>query len=304
MINTIIATIKTIKEDVMPNYSLEIPLYNDKIQADLYTNAQDNKMTIIMAHGLGGEKKCGLSKFAQYYQTLGFQVCVFDHRGFGESTHKVKSLVDKNSQLDDWKAVIQYLKSEFNFEDSQLILWGYSFSGAHVLTLASTTTYKAIISNFPHVDGLASLTLYPKKYLLSATFKAIQDIVSIPFGKTVTMPVVAKDRFAILAGEDCYDGYLSIIPEDTLWDNAVPARIVATIGFYRPTTIAHKITSPTLVIGAENDSLIPIKSTRKLAKKIKNGQYHEEHCGHFDLFHEPFKSNILKIHHQFLANLL
>ena len=211
----------------MQNYSLDIPIQNDHIQADLYTAPHDSKATIIMAHGLGGEKSCGLTEFALYYQKLGFQVCVFDHRGFGQSTGKVKNLVDKNSQLNDWKAVIQYLKTHYALQDQQLILWGYSFSGAHVLTLASQSTYKAIISNFPHVDGLASLGLYPKKYLLSATFKAIQDIAAIPFGKVITMPVVAENRFAILAGEDCYKGYHSIIPNDLHWENAVPARIVA-----------------------------------------------------------------------------
>lgn len=287
----------------METISLNIPLLQDTIQADLYFNDQPNTSTIIMAHGLGGEKACGLDNFAEYYQQLGFQVCVFDHRGFGQSTGKVKNLVDKNSQLQDWKAVIGYLKNEYQLQDQQLVLWGYSFSGAHVLTLGSTTNYKGIIANFPHVDGLASLTLYPKKYLLSASFKAIQDLIYIPFGKVKTMPVVSADRFAILAGEDCNVGYHSIIPSDMTWDNAVPARIVATIGFYRPTTVAHKIKSPTLVIGAENDSLIPIKSTRKLSQKIQNGQYIEQTCGHFDMFQEPFTSQILENHKSFLMSL-
>ena len=280
-----------------------IPIQNDQIQADLYIQPNSTQATIIMAHGLGGEKNVGLGEFAKYYQQLGFQVCVFDHRGFGKSTGKIKNLVDKSSQLNDWKAVIAYLKTHYALKDSQIILWGYSFSGAHVLTLASTKNYKAIISNFPHVDGLASLTLYPKKYLLSAALKAMQDLAVSPFGKVVTMPVVAKNRFAILAGEDSYDGYHSIIPQDVTWNNAVPARIVATIGFYRPTTIVHKINVPILLIGAEKDSLIPIKSTRKLAQKLNHGQYHEEFCGHFDLFHEPYKSNILAIHQKFLTDL-
>lgn len=294
---------KTIKDEAMQAISHNIPIQHDQIQADLYVNDHPNTATIVMAHGLGGEKLCGLADFAEHYHKLGFQVCVFDHRGFGQSTGKIKNLVDKNSQLQDWKAVIDFFKTHYNLKDDQLILWGYSFSGAHVLTLGSTATYKGIIANFPHVDGLASLTLYPKKYLLLALLKAIQDLIYIPFGKVKTMPVVSENRFAILAGEDCHDGYHSIIPNDVTWENAVPARIVATIGFYRPTTVAHKIKSPTLVIGAENDSLIPIKSTRKLAQKIQNRQYHEENCGHFELFHEPYKNRILVIHTTFLKSL-
>ena len=64
-----------------------------------------------------------------------------------------------------------------------------------------------------------------------------------------------------------------------------------------------KIQIPVLVIGAKNDSLIPIEATRKLATKIVHGFYYEENCGHFDLFHEPHRAQILKEHVDFLANL-
>lgn len=281
-----------------------IPLKTEKIQADLYGNFKEPQIsTIIMAHGLGGEKKCGLDPFAEFYAQLGYKVCVFDHRGFGESTCSIKNLVDKNSQLGDWGAVIQFLQQQFYIPTEKMILWGYSFSGGHVLTLASQQPFQAIISNFPHIDGLASLNLYPKKYLVSATWLSLQDLAQASFGKVTTMPVVAKDRFAILAGEDCYQGYYSIIPKNFDWDNAVPARIVAKIGLYRPTTVVHKINSPTLIIGAEKDSLIPINATRKAAKKIKNGKYKELPCGHFDLFHEPYKTEILNAHRAFLASI-
>lgn len=283
---------------------ITIPLKQHQIQADLYGDFSDlSKTVLLMAHGLGGEKQCGLDEFALFYQALGLNVCVFDHRGFGQSTGSVRCLVDKTSQLEDWQTVIDYLKHQFNIDTQHLILWGYSFSGGHVMTLASQHSFKAVISNFPHVDGLASLTLYPKRYLFLATLIALQDLAIAPFGKIKTMPVVAEDRFAILAGADCYDGYHSIISADAQWDNAVPARIVATIGLYRPTTIASKIHSRTLIIGAQNDSLIPIQATRKAAKKIQHGQYEEFECGHFDLFHEPFKSKIKTIHQQFIQSL-
>lgn len=275
-----------------------------KIQADLYGDFKDGrKNLIILAHGLGGEKQCGLDQFAHYYQKLGFNVCVFDHSGFGKSTGAVKNLVDKNSQIRDWKTVIRYFEQHHQISSKQMILWGYSFSGGHVLTLASAHPFKAVISNFPHVDGLASLTLYPKKYLLPATILAVQDLVLARVGKVKTMPVVAQDQFAILAGADCYDGYHAIIPAQLQWDNAVPARIVATIGLYRPISVVQKIEMPTLIIGAQNDSLIPIKSIRKTANKIKNSVYFEASCGHFDIFNEPFKSQILEQHRLFLAQL-
>ena len=286
-----------------------IPYHDYHIQADLYGDFRDiQKSVIVMAHGLGGGKNCGLDKFALFYQKLGYLVCVFDHSGFGQSTGPVKNLVDKKSQIQDWQTVIHFLNSHFHLSPSQMILWGYSFSGAHVLSIASETEnkqsrFKAILSNFPHIDGLASLTLYPKQYLAPATAIAVQDLAYSVIGKVKTMPVVAPDRFAILAGQDCYEGYYSIIPNDMSWDNAVPARIVATIGLYRPTTIIHKIHAPVLMVGARQDSLIPIRATRKAGKKILQGEYAEIDCGHFDLFHEPYHSILLKMHQDFLEKL-
>ena len=282
-----------------------IPHLKYKLQADLY-GSFDNQHTplIIMAHGLGGEKQCGLGIYAKFYEKLGFKVCVFDHSGFGESTGSIKNLVDKKSQIDDWKCVIEFMNKHYGIQNDHIILWGYSFSGGHVLTLASEQKFKAVISNFPHVDGLASLTLYPKKYLASAALISLQDLALSTVGKIKTMPVVAKDRFAILAGEDCFNGYLSIIPKQMEWDNAVPARIVAKIGLYRPTTIVNKISIPTLITAALNDSLIPIHATRKTANKIKNAIYYELNCGHFDLFHDPFKNQMMSEHEKFLISLI
>lgn len=284
--------------------SIYIPYKKDQIQADLFDESRSAETdVIIMAHGLGAEKACGLDYFAQFYYDLGYRVCVFDHRGYGASTGPVKHLVDKSSQQQDWITVIDYLNREFNIQHNQMILWGYSFSGGHVLSLAAKIKYKAMISNFPHVDGLASLSLYPKKYLLPATWLALQDLALAPFGKVKTMAVVSPDRFAVLAGEDCYTGYHSIVPEHVHWENAVPARIVASIGLYRPITTAHLIRTPTLVIAAKKDSLIPIQATRKLANTIENAQYLEVDCGHFDLFHAPYQTDILQAHQQFLSSL-
>lgn len=284
--------------------SVYIPIEKYQIQADLYGDFSDlHTDTIVMAHGMGGEKQCGLAEFAEYYHQLGYNVCVFDHRGFGLSTGPTKYLVDKNSQIEDWNTVLNYLKQSYKLKNHQIILWGYSFSGAHALTLSSQTPYKAVIANFPHVDGLASLPLYPKKFLIPATLNALQDLALSKIGKVKMMDVVAKNRFAVLAGEDCYEGYYSIIPKGVRWENKIPARIIATVGLYRPIQDVHKINNPVLVIGATNDSLIPIKATRKTANKIRNGQYYEVNCGHFDLFHEPYKSDILKQHVEFLTRI-
>lgn len=279
--------------------NVSIPLDPYHIQADLYLQEKPSPL-IVMAHGLGGDKSCALHFYIDFYIEQGYSVCCFDYRGFGDSTGKYKNLVDKNSQLLDWQTVIDYLKRTLNLTEKQLILWGYSLSGAHVLTLASKKNYQAIIANFPHVDGVASVLKYPALYLIPAVSLAVADLALGLFGRTKNMKVVSKNRFAVLSGKDSYEGYYSLIPPDQCWDNKVPARIMATIGFYRPIAAAHNIQCPTLMLGAKNDSLIPIAQTRKTAQKSKHIQYIEENCGHFDLFHRQFMTTIQKQHLKFL----
>lgn len=286
----------------MQTISILIPLQQYHIQADLYLNTRTHPI-VIMAHGLGGEKSCGLDLYVQEYIRQGYSVCCFDHRGFGQSTGKYKNLVDDKSQIQDWQTVIDYLKQKNSIDEKDMILWGYSFSGAHVLTLASKKKYRAVIANFPHVDGIASLAGYPIHYMIPATCLAITDIIYNLFGKVKNIKVVAKNRFAVLSGNDCYNGYYSLIPQNQNWDNQVPARIMATIALYRPITVAHKIESPTLIIGAIKDSLIPISKTRATANKSSYIQYAEYNCGHFDLFHEPFMTRIKTQHQKFLGNI-
>ena len=64
----------------------------------------------------------------------------------------------------------------------------------------------------------------------------------------VRMPIVAKSGPRCLAGADCYDGYLTLVPPGADWLNDVPARILFTIMAYRPVTEADKVRAPVLLV--------------------------------------------------------
>lgn len=65
-------------------------------------------------------------------------------------------------------------------------------------------------------------------------------------------------------------------------DNSCPARILLTMILYRPTSVAHKIKCPVLVVAGENDSLIPLKSVKKAVSKIKNAEFIQLPIDHFE----------------------
>ena len=47
---------------------------------------------IVMAHGFGGLKNCGLEPFAELFANNGFAVLLFDYRGFGGKPRKPEAI--------------------------------------------------------------------------------------------------------------------------------------------------------------------------------------------------------------------
>lgn len=242
---------------------------------------------IIMANGFACERRFSLPDVAARFAAEGFAVVLFDYRGFAESTGEPRELVSPQHHLQDWKNVIQQVQTWSSVNTQKLFLWGVSFSGGHVMTLASQLpNIQAIIALVPHVDGLASAMHYPLKLFPKALKLAVQDLWAARSGQTVRIPVVAKQGVCCLAGEGCYDLFMQSVPQDSRWTGQVPARILLAINCYRPTQIADQINCPTLLIAAQADQLIPIKATRKAAKKIKNVQFFEWPMTHFDVIHQ------------------
>lgn len=273
----------------MAQFAIE-PLFlkngNESLGADFYRPTKIRKPpVIIMAHGFGAERKFSLPDTAAAFAEAGYAVVLFDYRGFGGSTGKPRELVSPPNHVSDWKAVLQQVKKRKDIDPKKIVLWGMSMSGGHVMTTAAREKgVTAIIGLVPHVDGFASAMLYPKHLLPKATALALQDLAGSKFGREpVRIPVVGISGVRCLTGDDCFTGYMNMVPKGSSWVGLVPARIILTVNQYRPTREAGKINCPALIFGAQHDSLIPIAATRKAAAKIKQVEYLEWPIGHFDL---------------------
>ncbi|OZZ91289.1 alpha/beta hydrolase, partial [Klebsiella pneumoniae] len=79
------------------------------IAADFYIPKTNNKSAvIIMAHGFAGLRQFKLIQYAQRFAQAGYAVILFDYRYWGGSTGKPREMISINSQLEDWKTMIQY----------------------------------------------------------------------------------------------------------------------------------------------------------------------------------------------------
>lgn len=253
---------------------------------------------IVMGHGFCAEYRFGLPPFAERFVQSGYAVLLFDYRGFGDSEGQPRRLVRVKRQLRDWRAAIAHARTLDNVDADRLVLWGTSFSGGHVLTLAAEpdTRPAAIIAQVPHVDAraggdspVATGTLL--RLLSLAALDALAGPLRLP---PVEIPVVGPaGSVAMLNTSECEPGYRALIPADVDWPNRTPARVLFDMAGYRPRMTADAIRCPALVVAGRDDSLIPVAAVRDTAGRIERGELVELPCNHFQPYAgEWFERNI------------
>ncbi|HAV5577616.1 TPA: alpha/beta hydrolase [Acinetobacter baumannii] len=268
---------------------LYVPCDQKMIAADFYIPKTNNKSAvIIMAHGFAGLRQFKLIQYAQRFAQAGYAVILFDYRYWGGSTGKPREMISINSQLEDWKTMIQYASTCKFIDNRRIVLWGTSLSGGYALSLASELkNIQAIMVQIPYVDGAETAKLYPLQRYPQALKLSSQDYMGSKMGlNPKRLPVVDQYKLCFMPTADSYYGYLSIVNPDYYWSGEVPARVFFNLMRYRPIQLVRQINIPVLFIAAQHDSLIPIESSREAATNIAPFvSYHEWDMKHFDIYH-------------------
>jgi uncharacterized protein len=254
----------------------------------LYTpSAVKRPPVIVMAHGFAAEKTFGLPAFAERFAAAGMAVFVFDYRNFGESDGKPRNLVSPHRHIADWRSAIGFVRALPDLDSGRMALWGSSFSGGHVIVAAAADpAIRAVVSQVPFVDGLASAGTLGPGFVVHATVEGLIDLGRIvTFRKPHTVPVVGTpDEFAVMNTPDAMEGFLAILPKGSTWKNECPARILLTVTMYRPIRFAKRVSCPLLLVAAKKDGLIPIAAVRKTAERAPKGELLELDIGHFEIY--------------------
>lgn len=268
---------------------LYVPCDQEMIAADFYIPKTNNKSAVIlMAHGFAGLRQFKLIQYAQRFAQAGYAVILFDYRYWGGSTGKPREMISINSQLEDWKTMIQYASTCKFIDNRRIVLWGTSLSGGYALSLASELkNIQAIMVQIPYVDGAETAKLYPLQRYPQALKLSSQDYMGSKMGlNPKRLPVVDQYKLCFMPTADSYYGYLSIVNPDYYWSGEVPARVFFNLMRYRPIQLVRQINIPVLFIAAQHDSLIPIESSREAATNIAPFvSYHEWNMKHFDIYH-------------------
>ena len=220
---------------------------------------------VVTAHGFSGTVDSGLDRW-------GAALAAADYRGFGRSAGAPRQVVHHRLQLEDWRAAIAAAGRLDGVDPRRLVAMGLSFSGGHVLTLAAEddVPLAACIAMVPFVSAPATLRHLARSAPPSAawarTRAALADLIAARRGAERVMIPVAADAPEALFSDPAQVTEMVELAGDT-WRNEVAAAVGLTSIGYRPIAAADRISIPTLVQVADDDTAAPPRAAVAAARR-------------------------------------
>lgn len=251
---------------------------------------------VVMAHGLGATRDCGLSGFSSNFAEAGADVVVFDYRHFGESSGEPRQLVSPRKQARDYHAAVRHARSLPGVDPDRIIVWGCSLSGGHVVRVAAEDPrIFAAISMTPAVSGPATVahllkSRSPRELLALMEYGIADGIAALRRRPPVLAPLAGRPGdAAVLSSPGAMESMLAIA--GPTWRNEFAARLLLSVPAFRPGAYARRVQCPVLMQIADNDQLAPPQAANRTAARLGATTHHYP-CDHFDIytgaeFHEP-----------------
>ena len=254
----------------------------------------DTPPVVVMAPGLGMWRSFVLPAVAERFAEAGFAAFVFDFRHHGDSGGEPRGLADPDKQIADYEAAIETMSDTDAVDSDRLVLWGYSFSGGHVLSVAAENYRVAgVIATAPFIDGRRELrrSLRQPKQFLRSTVAGLRDALSSKIGRGHEVRLVDDPGgFGVITVPGAKRAVLDAVDRDSAWQNRLPARIFLAITSYRPITSVENIRCPALLIGGRNDEVTPAGWVEDAADEISQSTYLELPANHMSVFDADFET--------------
>lgn len=238
---------------------------------------------VVMAHGFSGVKEQRLGEFAEAFAERGMAVCVIDFPNLGASNGEPRGDIDPAEQLEAFRATLDWTAARKGVDPDRIGIWGTSYSGGHVLSLASSAgnTIKCAVAQVPFVGPPMDEIPAP----LEAMFASERDRTS---GSPSMVPVVGEG-FAALPTPDAKAWAEALAPDAPTWRNEVTLASVDRLLHYRPADNIENSAVPLLIVLALNDSLIPASMVRAVFERAGGAKKLVEiESGHFDVYLDRF----------------
>ncbi|KAA0023061.1 alpha/beta hydrolase [Antrihabitans cavernicola] len=262
---------------------------------------------VVLGHGLGLNREAGLDKYARRFVAAGMAAMIFDYRHFGASEGEPRQLLDIKKQREDWHAAISYARDLPGIDPHRIALWGSSFGGGHVLTVAhQDPTVAAVVAQCPFTDGIASAIALGPVSATKVTLLALADTVGSFLGRPPIKAALAgrPGQAALMAADDVVPGYGRLARESPLYQPDVAARIGLHVVTDAPGRAASDLTMPVFFAVCDKDTVAPAEATVKAASRLPNAVVKRYPVGHFDIYYDDAYETAVADQTQFLVDAL
>eukprot|EP00656_Telonema_subtile_P043240 TRINITY_DN49624_c0_g1_i2.p1 TRINITY_DN49624_c0_g1~~TRINITY_DN49624_c0_g1_i2.p1 ORF type:complete len:358 (-),score=63.60 TRINITY_DN49624_c0_g1_i2:50-1123(-) len=264
---------------------------------------------VIMAHGFSATYRMGIKEYGEAFQQLGCAVLMYDHPTYGTSDGMPRQQLDWFSQAGGYLDAFAWLSQHKAVDPEQILLWGISFSGGVVLTVAAVEPRIAgVISLVPGSLQKPAETPEPAKFEQLKELILKRSYLDAQKKQIGPMPVVhptdpKKGWF--------YGGVKLVEKQCSNFDYAVKqSRQVFLVGgasdetYVNETTMVlrktpvkqgsdlsvHYIKQPALIMAARDDELMHFEPIQQAFDRIpsSNKRFHELKGGHYQVMKPNF----------------
>ena len=275
-------------------------------ESNVLKSSEPTRM-IVMAHGF-----CCLQTFepmntlVRAFVVAGISCCTFDYRGFGESDTPSSSswqYIDPIMLLEDWREAIRDISRRY--QHASIGLWGTSFSGGHVIQMASEhrsdsprelsggVVVQAVVSwvGCMNYDGSRLPTSLSKTRFL---WEYARSLLS---PKRMLKVCGARGEVCVCDGpvEVAEIAALASSRGDVEWANAAPPSTFLRCMGYAPGKKAPQVDCDVLFIAAGQDIITPpeyIQEAAALAPKSELLMVPEAH--HCEIYFLPLLTQVVE----------
>ncbi|MFN8661919.1 MAG: alpha/beta fold hydrolase [Thermomicrobiales bacterium] len=256
---------------------------------------------LVMGHGFSGTKGL-LRVYAEPFAAAGLAVLAIDYRHFGVSAGEPRQIVDVRKQREDYHAAVRFARSLSGVDPERIAIWGTSLSGGHVNAVAAEDPrIAAVVAQVPMFDarrtgrslGLRMRRAFTRTALslfLAAGRDGLHAVMhrSPYYARVVGEPGEA----AVFTNADARAAFAALGGERAGWRNAFAPRFLFGLPRYRSGS-EERLRMPILVCVADQDLEASPTLAVEVAKRAPRGEVRHYSAGHFDVYVEPLRSQVI-----------
>ena len=215
---------------------------------------------------------------------------MFDYRHFGDSTGEPRQLLDIARQLDDYRAVVSWARDLDGVDPDRIVLWGTSYSGGHVLTIAAgDARIAAVIAQGPYADSIATMKCVALGNMARFVVEALRDRLGAWLGRAPRLvPAIgAPGTFAVITAPGYQSDFAAVVGPNSEWRNEFAARLMFKFPFYRPGRKAKHLKMPLLITVCDQDAITPAAPAVKAAQWAPRAELLHYPYPHFQIYSDP-----------------